>query len=166
MNERTELARQCHLTPVPSAYAWLAEGGLALPLQASLWFGGLIAPTSTGGPTFTGWVLPPSACSLRAGGRAHPLQDGAGPEAAPDLLPVPRGSLPLLLSPQHLPALRPLRLPQCFRSQTDTEARVSAIRMVASSSPRGGSQRWGPSQGLQPPHPPSGQLGTAGSILS
>lgn len=45
--------------------------------------GGLMAPTSMGGPTFTGRALPPSACSLKAGVRAHPLQAGAGPEAAP-----------------------------------------------------------------------------------
>lgn len=109
-------------------------------------------------------VCGPLRVLLLGRGRAHPTRDGAPGEASPASFLLPQGSLPLLLSRQLCPPLRPPAFPQRFGPQKDR----GGCRMGGSSSPppppphRGNLAtaagpravaRWGHWQG--PPHRPS-----------
>lgn len=141
------------------------QGIEGLSSSASLWFGGvsLLLPAWEG-PTFTECAQPPPRVHYGQGAGLTPRGTGQiqKPALASFLFPWAH-----FLS-RSATLFSPCVFPQRFWSQTDIGAGVSCIRVVASSSPQGGPQRWGHSQGLQPPHHPSSQprdRGTAGSSI-
>lgn len=99
------------------------------------------------GASIYGLCAAPFACSLQAGGWAHPRGMGQ----------IQKLALTSFLFPSTHFLSRSARSfarlfsPRIFPSVSDIGTGVSCIRMVASSSPRGGLQGWGHSQGLQPP---------------